>query len=619
GDVLAFLPGSGEIERTRRQLNDWAQSQNVQLHSLHGSIPLEQQRQILAPSTSRRIVLSTNVAESSVTVNGVDCVVDSGLVKVLRQDPRTGFSRLEMSKVSQASATQRAGRAARQRPGQCYRMWSANEHSQLSPYEQPEVLRIDISESLLFLAAQGVSDFANFAWFQTPSPTQIKRASRDLHDLGALDEKNKITPLGLKMLAWPLPPRLAKLMVIAEKKKQTTLAADLAALLLERDLLQSKASENYLGDAWECDLSLRWSLLQNWRARQSDQDVLFHAAKNVDAAAKQLARSATRRPAPEEALDQIPGLLLEAFADRLCRRRGQTERAAMSGGRGVRLSPQSVVKTSPFFLALDGVDQEGSADTLVSYACGFKAEALRSYLKNEIQTRERIYFDENSERFVTVKESVWRDFVFEESQPRPANANSIHEALIEAILTRFDWLKTQNESLKKWFERWNFFVAHQQTEALTEEQLKAALTNACFGCTSVKAVAEKDLIYHFESQLPPATLRVFQKQVPDKIQVPSGTWIDIHYPANQPPFLQVRLQELFGLNQTPTVLNGKVPIVLQLLAPNFRPVQTTSDLTSFWRSGYFEVRKELKIRYPKHSWPEDPLKAKPEAKGRRRS
>ena len=616
GDILAFLPGRGEIEKAHMNLSAWAKQNNIDLLNLHAAIPMEHQRHILAQTKIRRIILSTNVAESSVTVNGVTAVVDSGLVKVLRQDPRTGFSRLELSKVSQASSTQRAGRAARQSPGQCYRLWSQTEQRSLPAFELPEILRIDLSECLLFLSAQGISDFTQFSWFQIPSPAQLKRAAKDLADLGAMDEQNKITPLGKAMLHWPLPPRLSKLMVIAEQKKQVALAADLVGLLLERDLLQRDASEKYIGDAWECDLSLRWSLLKSWRQGHRDQDVVASAARMVDT----VARSLTRHKNANGEIEDIPHLLLAAFPDRLCRRRGQTDRAMMNGGRGVRLSPNSIVKSSNFFLALDGVDLEGSADTLVSLACGVSLSALKNTFKNEIKTRERTYFNDEDQRFLTVKESVWHDFVLEESQPRAAAAESIQDGLVEALFHRLDWLKMQNPGLRQWFERWDFFVRHTTPSTpMTDTQIKQAWTSAAFGATSFKEVIERDLIYHFESQLSPGCRQDFHRQVPEKIQVPSGSSIEIHYPADQPPFLQVRLQELFGWASTPAVMDGKIPLVIHLLAPNFRPVQTTADLASFWRKGYFEVRKELKIRYPKHSWPEDPLTARPEAKGRRRN
>lgn len=607
-DLLVFLPGVGEIEKARENLSPWASAQDIDLVPLHGSLPLEEQRRALRKGPRRRIVLSTNIAESSVTVDGVDTVVDSGLARLSKFDVRTGFSRLELSRISLNSAIQRSGRAARQFPGRCFRLWSRHDEMSMPKDEVPEIQRSDLSEALLFLAHQGVSDFAGFPWFEAPSAVALTAASRVLSALGALDAANRLTPVGHKLLRFPLPPRIAGLLLAAEEMKTTQavdIAARIAALLQERDFIRGETVKAHIGDKLECDLTLRLNLMDGLKPK-----MILQAAQQI----RRLVDGVTGGAREDEGV-LVRRLLLRAFPDRLCRRRGQTDRALMVGGRGVKLSPDSLVRESEFFIALNGVEGLSDAETTVSLACGFSKDFLLRELGPRAERRQDLFVDETKGQVFLREMRMFEDLPLDEPSLRPASPEQIAEKLPELLVSRLPEILKKNEALARWFERWNF-LKRQRPENAVDLDLRAIFAEAAYGEKSLEAVAAKDLVYFFESRLPGETAELLRREIPDRVQVPSGSRLPVHYPEDREPYLEVRLQEVFGWTETPKILG--LPVTMHLLGPNFRPVQVTSDLKSFWKNGYPEVRKELRARYPKHSWPDDPLTAKAEAKGRPR-
>lgn len=609
-DVLVFLPGVGEIERTRERLVAWAAERGVDLVALHGSLPLEEQRRALRKGPRKRVVLSTNIAESSVTVDGVDTVVDTGLAKVSRYDVRTGFSRLELSRISLGSAIQRSGRAARQFPGTALRLWNKMDEHSMPKDEIPEVQRADLSEALLFLANQGVSDFRAFPWFETPPERHLATAETALRHLGAIDAAHRITGKGRQLLKFPLPPRLGALLLAAESIPGATgTAARLAALLQERDFVRDDVARAHLGDRLECDLTLRLQLLDKLKPRAILQ------------AADQLKRLMNGKPGTADAETLVRRLLLQAFPDRLCRRRGNTDRGRMVGGRGVKLAPGSLVKDSEYFVAIGGVEGLADAETTISLACGFEKDFLLEELGDRVERKRDLHVDDAKGQIFAREFRAYADLPLEEANLRPASPEQIAERLPELLAARFDEVLKKNENLARWFERWEFLRRHDEAARAVDFDAKKRaeiFAEAAYGEKSVEKVAAKELVYFFESAIPAELAVRLRDDVPDKIQVPTGNRLTVHYPPDREPYLEVRLQEVFGWTQTPKVLGGRVPVTLHLLGPNYRPVQVTADLSSFWKNGYPEVRKELRTRYPKHSWPDDPLTAKPEAKGRPR-
>ncbi|WP_413291584.1 ATP-dependent helicase HrpB [Bdellovibrio sp. HCB337] len=635
-DILVFLPGVGEIDRASQNLETWANEKSIDLVPLHGSLPLESQRKALQKGARRKVLLSTNIAESSVTVDGVACVIDSGLAKNMKFDLRTGFSRLEMSRISRASSQQRAGRSARQFPGVCYRMWNKLDEGSMPGHDIPEILRAELSESLLFLSAQGVTDFNSFSWFEKPGPLPLKKAIENLQGLGAIDEKNHITELGRKILQWPLPPRLAKLMLTAIDMKIPSLGADVAAILQERDFMLKQSSEAYLADRFESDILLRLEVLAQFRTDRAPRNTHRMGLQTVDQASRQILSYVKAREDESGKVDislALQKLLLTSFSDRLARRRSSgQDKARMVGGRGIKLSPETVVRESEFFLALDGVETSQGSETLVSLAAGLSKDFLFKELGSAIEKKKDLTFDREKGQFYVREGRHFRDLPLEEGGVSIAKAQDVAEHLPEVLTQEWTWVLKENESLAGWTERLAYLIRsrekitqeniREELERMDEnmpfsdEQKREAFAMASSGEKDFKSVAQKDLIYFFESLLNSDVAAFLKNEVPAKLKVPSGNFLRIQYPADRDPYMEVRIQEVFGWMETPKLLGGAQALTLHLLGPNYRPMQVTSNLTSFWQNGYPEVRKELRTRYPKHSWPEDPLTAKAEAKGR---
>lgn len=624
-DILIFLPGVGEIDRAQNTLQSWADSKNIEIMPLHGSLNLEDQRKALQKSARQRIILSTNIAESSVTLDGVNTVIDSGLAKNMKQDHRTGFSRLELGRISLSSAIQRAGRAARQFPGVCYRLWNKMDELSFNKSDIAEIQRIDLTESLLFLSAQGVTDFEAFSWFEKPPAVALQNAVRFLRIAGAISNENKITDLGKKILHFPLPVRLAKLMLVGMEMGATELASEMAALLQERDILRREAVAHFIGDQFENDLAARLEVLHQFRRdKKAPREVSFYSLQTVDQSARQIADLAKKlgpqtAPSNEDSLTLTKKILLKAYADRLCRRRGKSERALMVGGRGVKLQTESLVKTSEFFVALNGVEGSSDAETIVSLACGFEKDFILQNFKEKIEKTRDVTFIEEKGQFFTREYRSLHGLPLDEPALTPASGEEIAEKLPQILSDKFDLVLKTNEKLAHWWSRLEF-LERQEPQNLDLESLKLeALTQASLGEKKMQTVMEKDLVFFFENVFPNDVIKTLKKEIPERIEVPSGSKIPVLYPSDKNPYLEVRIQEVFGMMETPKVYFGKIPVTLHLLGPNFRPVQVTSSLESFWKNGYPEVRKELRIKYPKHQWPEDPADGIPEAKGRRRN
>jgi ATP-dependent helicase HrpB len=624
GDILVFLPGVGEISRAKEGLSTWAQDAKIEIHILHGSLGLDDQRRALHSRGQRRIILSTNIAESSLTVDGVTAVVDGGFAKVMSQDLTTGFSRLKLSRISQSSAKQRAGRAARLTPGVCFRLWGRSEDLSLKKEDTPEILRSDLSESLLFLAATGVPNFETFSWFEKPSAVAIKKARLELIELGALssrdENQNTITAHGQLMAQLPLAPKWAHFLLLCAHQGHLRDGCRLAALVEDRDILREGTAEAYSGDNFENDLLLRLHLLNEFESQRRERDLHAHTAKNVLRSAERLAqvtRSIVNRDSNLKTSSEkwtLEEIVLKVFSSHLCRRRGASDKALMVGRRGVKLAPASIVKTSEFFIPFQAVELTGSADTTVGLAFGFSREFIVSALKTEIEDYTELFLDEEKGRLFNRKEKRFRDLPLEEPRLSPAAAAQSEDQLADFLARNISYLTKNNEAFAHWLERWQAFT---QASAVTIElPLTHALQMASVGEKKLEDIVAKDLNYFIETGLPESLVHDFRANAPATFTAPTGSKFKIHYPPNRSPYVEVRLQELFGVKENPKVFSGKIPLQFHLLGPNYRPQQVTSDIASFWQNTYPEVRKELRIRYPKHSWPENPLLAEPVKKGR---
>jgi ATP-dependent helicase HrpB len=660
GDVLVFLPGVGEINRAIDAIEPSARAGDLIL-PLHGSLSGDEQFAALKPSQRRKIVVATNIAETSLTIDGVTTVIDSGLARVAGFDPQRGMDRLELKRISRASATQRAGRAGRTRPGRCIRLWSAIEDKSLEPFESPEVRRVDLTQTVLALHAWGHSDPRKFEWYEPPDERAIAYAEQLLEMLGATtaETNGKITEVGRKLLSLPVHPRLGRLLLAAAEAGMTRDGAAIAALLSEKDILRVRTdlhpSERRPITQGPSDLLIRLDMLESQRR---DQEVDQGSLRQVSKARDELERIGSRlspgtgaspvhlrrptagaassmgeAPMPREMRGDDALLMLPLFAypDRVCRRRRGNDAAAgvMVGGGGVRLAPESVVRQHEFFLALDArQDQRNLArEAIVTVASSIDAAWLEEMFPQEIRRERTAAYDEQRDRVVGREAVLYRDLVLREHADAAVDAALAERVLADWATPRAWELLREDERAQRWIARLELLARAMPDKgwpSISEATAREVVGSAVAGKRSLSQLRPA-MLPALQALLAYPLDRLMEAEAPEAIKVPTGNHIKLDYPRQsdvpgeiRPPVLAVRLQELFGMTQTPRVAGGRVPVQIHLLGPNYRPVQITDDLQSFWKTTYFQVRKDLRVRYPKHSWPEDPLTAKPEAKGSRR-
>jgi len=609
GDVLVFLPGQREIARVGAALDAAGLPGDVEVLALHGELPVEQQSKVLqpAPDGRRRVVLATNVAESSVTLSGVRVVIDSGLAREPRFDPNSGFSRLDAVTISQASADQRAGRAGRVAEGWAWRLWP--ESQRLEAQRRPEMAQVELAGLALELAAWG-SDALRFV--DPPPPGALAAARELLQRLGALDG-HAITALGRRMLALGTHPRLASMLLAARGPREQALAADLAALLEARDPLRSRS------DA----LAGRWRALAAFRAGRMPPDASRSALAAIDAAAKQWRRRLRCEAAPPADIEahELGDLLAHAFPDRIAARHpADPLRYQLANGRMARLFEDSALRGEPWLVASE-LRFEARGDALLLRAAPVDEARLRADFPDRFVEEEGAVWDGERRALVARRESRF-DRIVLDSRPAgrvdPAQAaQALTAAVRELGLEALPW----TEGLRQWQAR---AVSLRQWmpelglpdlgDAALLATLDAWLKPAFAGKTRLDALSEEELGEALKSPLDWNLRQQLDRLAPVRITVPSGMERRIEYALDhegraQPPVLAVKLQELFGLADTPRIADGRVPLTLHLLSPGGRPLQVTQDLRGFWDRTYPEVKKEMKGRYPKHPWPDDPWTA----------
>ncbi len=636
GDVLVFLPGWSEIRHTAKLLQPLAAARDLAVAPLHGDLPPEQQDAALLRGPRRRIVLATNVAETSVTVEGVTGVVDTGLARQLTFDARLGLDRLQLTPISQASAAQRAGRAGRLQPGVCVRLWSAANHRQRPEHTQPEIRRVDLAGAVLHLACLGETELAKFPWLESPRAEAVAHAIELLQRLGALAPPHApplkggeggVTELGRLLARLPVHPRLGRMLVEGLRHGQPERTALAAALLSERDPFPTTLAGQPDPQATSCDLLDRVEMLERYD-RDGHCVAGLHrvAAKSIlrvrDQFLREL-RAATRKRSPHskltDAADEVLArALLAGFPERVVRRRGIGSRqGVMVGGRGVRLANKRGVTEGELFLAVNVEDRPKEA--LVRLAVALEREWLAPELMSAAID---VVFDDESERVVARRRLRYLDLLLEESPATPKDPDQMAQALCAAAAMQLDRVLpgadspagrflTRVRCLRGWMPELNL-------PAFDEAQLRDMLPWLCAGKRSFAELRDGAWLDLLLGALTVQQRRLVEHEAPERIEVPSGSQITMQYEVGKPPVLAVRMQELFGLKETPRLAGGRVPVLLHLLAPNQRPQQVTDDLASFWKNVYPRIRKELRARYPKHAWPDDPLAATPQRRPGRR-
>ncbi|WP_232055942.1 ATP-dependent helicase HrpB [Tuwongella immobilis] len=627
GDLLVFLPGVGEIRTLERELQPFAAARGVRVMPLYGDLPAEQQDLALRKFPERKIVLATNVAETSVTVDGVTAVIDTGLARQNRFDASVGLDRLELVPIAQDSADQRAGRAGRTQPGICVRLWEEAGHRQRPETTLPEIQRIDLSGALLHLLCLGEAKPEDFLWLDAPRSEALEQAFRLLRRLGAVDA-NGVTELGRAMGRLPLHPRLARMVLDGAERgvlRSTLLAA---VLLTERDPIQRRSG---IRSDRQSDVLDRLDVLEQFQRTGRTEfpvgNLVPGAARQLLRLAEQLERQLARegvraaeRPSQsvEDAEVALLRALLAGFPDRVAKRREPgSRRARMVGGRGVQIGPMSGVDGPEYFLAID-VDGGGS-EALVRMASGIE----RSWLpESVIVVRDEVEFDEASGKIQGRRRRRYDDLILEESPIAIRDSEAAAELLAEVAASRLEQALPDSESAAgQWLNRLRClaeWVPDVELPRLDEAGMREILRQVCRGCRSLDEVRQADWIGIIQGMMDYATTQWIEREAPERLEVPSGSRIALRYEPGRPPILAVRIQELFGLTETPRIARGRVPVLLHLLAPNYRPQQITDDLSSFWANVYPQVRKDLRARYPKHAWPEDPWTATAQSRPQRR-
>lgn len=589
--ILVFLPGEAEIRRTEDALNSSGLPRNTVVRPLYGAMSFAEQDAAIRPSPpgERKVVLATTIAETSLTIDGIGAVIDTGFKRVPRFDPASGMTALETVRVSLASADQRRGRAGRLGPGVGYRLWPEAESRALKPHDEPEIFVADLAPLVLELAAWGVTEPKSLPWLDPPPAAPFAQAQDLLKRLEALDAENKITAMGKQMVRLPLHPRLAHMVV----KGASALAADLAAMLSERDGLPRDAGT---------DITSRLAHL-----RGGARDRIRQSAKQI----RQIAGI------KDEDSDVSAGVLVAfAFPDRIAQRRGGDRRYRLSGGGGAVLPEHDALVTQDF-LAVATTDG-AAGDQKIFLAAPLSLKEIEEHFRDQIESRDGVFWDSRAKAVSAAKSRRLGTLVLEEKPSTNADPTLIAEAMTEGVremgLASLPWtegakiLRARAMFLRRLFpeEGW---------PDLSDEALLATLsdwlTPYLAGISRKAHLDRLDMHEIIQSLIPHELARRMDRLAPVRIEVPSGADVRIDYETEGDPVLRVRLQEMFGLAKTPAIAEGRSPLRIELLSPAGRPLAVTQSLETFWTNGYPGVRSDMRGRYPKHAWPEDPLNAAP--------
>ncbi len=626
GSLLVFLPGMAEIRRVEQKLRDAVVGPATVVTPLHGDLPQEAQNLAIAPSPTgtRKVVLATSIAETSLTIEGIRVVIDAGLMRLPRFDPRTGLTRLETTRVTQDSAEQRLGRAGRLGPGVCYRLWTEIEQRSLTTRRRPEILDADLASLLLELALWGTHNPAELSWLTPPPVGTIAQANDLLTKLGGLDNAGAITPHGRKMVELPMHPRLAHMVLKATTLGLTDLACDLGALLEERDVLRRQTG-------WRNrDLRLRLDAVYPEGKYPEDAAVDRAAVQRVKRTADMWRRSlkAVRQPkrTTRRQADTSASLLLAlAYPDRIAKRHeGDEARYLLTSGRGAVFTTPDPLGSEPYLVL---ADLEGVAQwARINLAVPITLKDIESLYFDQIDETQSVSWDDKTQAVRALRQrKLGAVVITEQALPTP-DSSMIAAALAEGIRRAGLDVLAWTPELRQWRARVRFLKRVTSTEScwpdLSDEALLQTLSEWLCpyleGIMTLDRVKRLDLAEPLETLLTWEQRRQLDRDAPSYVTVPSGARIRLDYETVDIPILAVRMQEMFGCKDSPHLVDGKIPVMLHLLSPAKRPVQVTQDLASFWATAYHEVRKELRGRYPKHYWPDDPLAAPPTGKTKRR-
>jgi ATP-dependent helicase HrpB len=620
GDILVFLSGAGAINKCRAHLQSQKWAQDLHVLPLYGALSFEEQQRAILPGSQRKVVLATNIAETSLTIENVGVVVDSGLERQLLFDVARGMNSLPTRRITQASATQRAGRAGRQGPGHSYRLWSEATQQSLTAHQRPEILRSDLSALALELACWGVQDASALRWIDAPPAAHLDAAFALLHQLGAVDMERRLTPVGRKMAQLPLHPRLARMVVAATTKEEQALACRLAIILEHPHQFRRNMGRNAEARTSSSDIL---DILEGWHTRARGEE--GRAGKEVERGLSALLRQLNLTPdiVPQLDVYSIGDLLLAAYPDRVAQRRGSSrDEYLLRHGGGARLSSRSHMQAQEWLVALELEQSQGQGYTqgigthaLIHMGSALEVGQILRAFPTPTSWANETFWDEDKQRVLARRCRRLGTLILQE-QPCAVGAEDAFPLVLEQIRVRGLDLLGWSGASRDLYARIYFVAAHNLvndwpdfTQEYLLDQVEHWLGPWLQGVTSVQELQRLDLCQPLLGLLSWAQQQQLEELAPQKIKVPSGSRIRVEYTNPHQPRLAVKLQEVFGLHQSPGIAGGRVPIVLELLSPARRPIQTTTDLANFWDTTYAEVKKELKGRYPKHPWPDDPTTA----------
>jgi ATP-dependent helicase HrpB len=644
GDVLVFMPGGFEISQTIEAIRHTDEAKGFILLPLHGELPPNDQDAAVARYPQRKVVVSTNVAETSLTIDGVRLVIDSGLARIPRFDANRGINTLLVEKISQSSADQRAGRAGRTAPGVCMRLWSRDEHAHRPAQELPEIKRLDLAEVVLTLKAAGVENLRKFRWLEPPDEQSLSHAEELLTDLGALKPVAQafqpagsgdfpvagsllqITPVGRKMLAFPLHPRYARMLLAAQEYGCVYQAALVAALTQGRDLLlrnvgrdTNQLREDLLGEKASSDF---WILMRAWTYASKNQFRMdacrklgIHAvtARQVGPLFDHFLRIAKKEGLdiePREVKDEaLQKCVLIGFSDRVAHRLDQgTLRCELVHNRRGVLARESVVQHAPLFVVAEVREVEGKDEevhTILSLATAIEAEWLRELFPDDIQGELKVQFDTTQKRVAAAELSRFRGLALSAKRVEPPPADAAARLLADEVVAGNLVLKEWDHTVEQWILRLNLlskWCPEFELPPIADDDRRHLIEQICHGAIGYKDIKDREVKPVVQSWLSHAQRELLDKHAPERLSLPNGRTPKVSYEASNPPHIAMRIQELYDVTQTPKIALGRVPVLVHILTPGMKPVQVTQDLANFWREHYPKLKSELQRRYPKHEW-----------------
>ena len=624
GDVLVFMSGAYEISRTISAIRHTRAGGQCTVLPLHGELAAADQDAAVARYEQRKVIVSTNVAETSLTIDGVRVVIDAGQAKIARFDPYRGINTLLVERISRASAEQRAGRAGRTAPGRCIRLWTEREHHDRPAQELPEVKRLDLAEVVLTLKASGVEDVAKFRWLEAPDARSLERALTLLTDLGALDSAGAISPLGRRMLAFPAHPRYARMLLAAHELGCVPAVVQIAALTQGRGLLRraegkqmQQDRDTALGESAESDFflhlrALRFAEQRNFNP-QTCRPLGIHApaAREAAALAEQFLRIAqdegldtTARETPAEALQRC---VLAGFPDMVALRLdGGTLRCALVHGRKGVLARESVVGP-PLLVASEvrEVEMRGDVETLLSLATAIKEEWLRELFPAGFRETTDVFFDSSLRRVLAKKQTRFHDLVLRSEQSDKVPHEQAAALLAREVEAGTCPLKLWDNTVDQWILRLNQLTEwfpEYELPKLGDDERRMLVEQICHGAVSYKDIKERPVWPVVKSWLSPVQQQLLDDQAPERIELPNGRKAKIVYATGTAPHIATRIQDLYGVTGELRIAAHRIPLVIQVLAPNHRPIQITQNLATFWKDSYPKIRQELQRKYPRHEW-----------------